>query len=108
MVKAAVLAHGQCQLADGSVAGMWRVPNVRELFSLIDFGFFGPALSNAAGTAHWVDGNPFVDVLSTEFWSSTTVPGNPATAFSVDLGNGHADGHPKQDLGPVWFVREGP
>src|SRR5882672_9857768 len=40
------LASGSCGLLDGSLPGDWRLPNGRELHSLIDFGFFGPALSN--------------------------------------------------------------
>src|SRR4029077_7087490 len=28
----------------------WRLPNIRELFSLVDFAFNGKFLSNAAGT----------------------------------------------------------
>jgi hypothetical protein len=32
------LASGICGLADGSVAGDWRLPNVKELQSLVDFG----------------------------------------------------------------------
>jgi hypothetical protein len=66
------LANGQCGLSDGSVAGDWRLPNVKELQSLIDFGFSNPALSNAAGTAKWTEGNTFSGVLSTPYWSSTT------------------------------------
>jgi hypothetical protein len=38
------LANGQCSLTDGSVAGDWRLPNVRELESLVDFGQFNPSL----------------------------------------------------------------
>src|SRR5262249_14576398 len=38
------LAHGQCGLSDRSVAGDWRLPNVKELQSLIDFGQLSPAL----------------------------------------------------------------
>ena len=52
------LASGSCGLTDGSVAGAWRLSNVKELESLIDFGFIGPALSNAAGTAQWMAGTP--------------------------------------------------
>ena len=44
------LANGQCGLTDGSVAGDWRLPNIKELVSLVDYGFYGPTLSNAAGT----------------------------------------------------------
>jgi hypothetical protein len=106
---ATTLASGQCGLMDGSSAGDWRLPNVKELQSLIDFGFFGPALSNTAGTAQWTDGNPFSGVRSTEYWSSTTYVNGPDHAWSVDLGDGNARGsdHPKVDSGPVWPVRGG-
>lgn len=100
------LASGQCALADGSVAGDWRLPNVREIHSLIDFGFFGLALSNTAGTDQWTDGDVFVSVRSSEYWSSTTYAGSPEdAAWSVDLGSGNATVHPKVDGGLVWPVR---
>ena len=38
------LASGSCGLSDGSMAGDWRLPNVNELRSLIDWGNFSPAL----------------------------------------------------------------
>ena len=41
------LSSGACGLTDGSVAGAWRLPNVRELHSLIDFGALNPALPAA-------------------------------------------------------------
>ena len=31
------LADGECNLTDGSVAGDWRLPNVREFESLVDY-----------------------------------------------------------------------
>ena len=100
------LTSGQCALADGSVAGDWRLPNVRELHTLIDFGFFGPALSDAAGTTQWTDGDVFLNVRSSEYWSSTTYAGSPDdSAWSVDLGSGNATVHPKADGGLVWAVR---
>ncbi len=38
------LANGQCGLNDASEAGDWRLPNRRELFSLIDDSQSSPAL----------------------------------------------------------------
>ena len=44
----------------------WRLPNVRELFSLLDFSELGPALPS---------GHPFIGVQFTDFyWSSTAYP----------------------------------
>jgi len=60
------LADGQCGLSDGSVAGDWRLPNIRELHSLVDFSNNNPALP---------DNHPFYpeDVLRTgTYWSSTS------------------------------------
>ena len=37
------LASGSAGLTDGSVAGDWRLPNVKELQSLIDFAYDNPA-----------------------------------------------------------------
>src|SRR5262249_30061633 len=34
----------------GSHQTDWRLPNIRELHSLVNFAFFVPAISNAAGT----------------------------------------------------------
>jgi hypothetical protein len=41
------LVNGRCGLTDGSEPGDWRIPNVRELQSLIDFGFYQPGLTAA-------------------------------------------------------------
>ena len=37
----------------------WRLPNVRELHSLVDFAFFSPAISNAGGTGIGSNSDPF-------------------------------------------------
>jgi hypothetical protein len=57
------LASGSCGLTDGSNAGEWRLPNVKELTSLIDYSQFNPALPS---------GHPFNNVQSNRYWSSTT------------------------------------
>jgi hypothetical protein len=58
------LADGQCGLVDGSNPGDWRLPNLRELLSLIDYGNAGPALPS---------GHPFTGVRASFYWTSTTV-----------------------------------
>jgi 2',3'-cyclic-nucleotide 2'-phosphodiesterase (5'-nucleotidase family) len=44
LIDASNLKSGMAGLTDGSKAGDWRLPNVRELHSLIDFGRGTPAL----------------------------------------------------------------
>jgi Protein of unknown function (DUF1566). len=44
------LADGACGLSDDSEAGNWRLPNIKELQSLVDFAYANPALPNTAGT----------------------------------------------------------
>jgi hypothetical protein len=72
LTNANTLATGSCGLTDNSVAGDWRLPNVKELQSLIHFGLGSPALLNTAGTAKWTEGDAFSGVESTKYWSSTT------------------------------------
>ena len=69
------LKSGQCGLNDGSRAGDWRLPNARELQSLIDFAYSGPALSNAAGTGKY-NGDTFTGGGGPSYWSSTTFAGD--------------------------------
>jgi hypothetical protein len=46
------LVEDECGLTDDYELGDWRLPTVRELMSLIDYGYEEPALSNLAGTGH--------------------------------------------------------
>ncbi len=59
-------------LDDGSVEGEWRLPNRLELASLLHLGYVQPAVPNTAGTGKWTtNGDPFNDVISELYWSST-------------------------------------
>jgi hypothetical protein len=68
------LASGQCGLSDGSIPGMWRLPTKDEWEVMIDRNYSYPALSNAAGTAQWMEGDAFFGVPKNGdycYWSST-------------------------------------
>ena len=70
------LASGICHLADGSKSGDWRLPNVRELQSLVDYGTSNPALPDPKGA-------PFSDFQVSVYWSSTTNAFRPVGAWVV-------------------------
>jgi hypothetical protein len=102
--------EGDCGLSDGSVAGDWRLPNRFELESLLDLAFVEPALSNAAGTAQWVEGDAFSGVQSADmlfYWSSTTLAGTTGAAWDVTMSNGFVGNANKTDESFVWPVRGG-
>jgi Protein of unknown function (DUF1566) len=93
------LASDGTNLTDGSSAGEWRLPNVREIFSLIDFSQYNPALPTA--------GYPFTNVQSRYYWSSTTYEGDSTSAWHVHMNDGNVCGASKGSSSSVWPVRAG-
>ncbi|MBF0205235.1 MAG: DUF1566 domain-containing protein [Desulfamplus sp.] len=95
------LANGSCGLTDGSTAGNWRLPNIKELQSLIDFAYSGPALS----------ANPFTSVELNNYWTSTTLANsntistNTRSAVVISLSSGAVSSATKTLTRYVWPVR---
>lgn len=100
-------SSGDCGLSDGSVAGQWRLPNVRELQSLAHYGLVAPAVPNTAGTGQSTEGDPFSSVQPTNYWTSTTTVASADGAWWVSMWDGSADNAPKTNTYAVWPVQGG-
>lgn len=91
----AALAHARDQAR--STGGAWRLPNVKELASLVDRSKSDPAIDPVAFPATPV----------TKFWSSSPVVGHSYYAWGVDFYNGFVDDTDRYDSFPVRLVRAG-
>ncbi|GJQ59845.1 MAG: hypothetical protein SCALA701_26460 [Candidatus Scalindua sp.] len=108
MDTCAALADGISGLTDGSAAGDWYLPNIRVLHSLVNYGISTPAVSNTSGTGKWTAGDPFNNVQSAFYWSSTTSASDTTVAWGVNLNSGSVGNGNKPIGGRVWCVRGGP
>ncbi|MDZ7744280.1 MAG: DUF1566 domain-containing protein [Candidatus Saccharibacteria bacterium] len=90
------LANGSCGLTDGSSAGDWRLPNVRELYSVLDFGHYNPSI---------VSGHPFTNLQTDSYWTSTTRAPNTSDAWRTSITSGGVGARDKSLGAFVWPVR---
>lgn len=91
----------------GYWADDWRLPNIKELQSLVDFGYVAPSLSDAEGKWQWSEGDPFTDVRSSFYWSSTTHAYFTTAAWYVRFWDGFVERNEKTNIHYVWCVRGG-
>ncbi|MEI8140975.1 MAG: DUF1566 domain-containing protein [bacterium] len=99
LTDCATLNSGEGGLTDASVEGDWRLPNVKELESLIDFGSYNPPLPV---------GHPFTGVQGGTYWSSSTRKDDTTGAWIVYLNSGNVAYTSKAGVSFVWPVRGGP
>ena len=94
------LESGEVGVSDGSKAGQWRLPNVREIESLVDYGK-APDASGCIPSGH-----PFQNLRPSSYWTSTTVASGPSQAMFIILGVGPSIFEDKDHKFFVWPVRD--
>ncbi len=85
----------------------WRLPTVQEMQSLVHYGFYNPAMSNAAGTKPWQPDDVFSNAKSDNYWTSTPDAGNPDFAWRTRFDRGLVFTEHKSYPFYVWPVRGG-
>jgi hypothetical protein len=103
----------------------WRLPTIKELYSLMDFRGTDPSGPDTSGLIPFIDTNYFdfgygdeaagERVIDAQFWSSNaylgTVFGNQTCTFGLNLADGRIKCYPSGTSGPsaklnyVYFVR---
>ncbi len=114
------LADNGGDLTDGSKAGDWYLPNIKELLSLIHYGLGPPVVPDTSGTGGWSQGDPFNNLTDSTYWSSNVFLWSPLNeAWAIDMRTGDTviletevewwDPHlpDAPDDASVWCVRGG-
>jgi quinol monooxygenase YgiN len=97
------LHSGAYGLRDGSAPGDWRLPNIREAESVVDYGQFAPCLPNRGSDA--LGNDIFEDLRPSSYWTSTSVTVAPKEAMFIIYGVGPSIFESKEHPFFVWPVR---
>ena len=66
-----------------------RLPNLRELLSLLHYGYFDPAICNTQGDGKWSYADPFyLFATDTYYWTATTSATGSNFAWAVNIYHG--------------------
>ncbi len=86
----------------------WRMPNLREMHSIVTLQYCAPSLSDETGTNKWTENHPFTGVKSENYWANTTSASDVTKAWIVYLKSGSMYVMSKTALTQyVWPVRGG-
>lgn len=86
----------------------WRLPNKKELESLVDCRYAAPALPNTTGVGQLTDGDPFAGVQpSGVYWSSSAYAASNGAAWALSLSDGSVIDQFLTNACYVWSVRAG-
>ncbi|MFZ3137756.1 MAG: DUF1566 domain-containing protein, partial [Thermodesulfovibrionales bacterium] len=77
----------------------WRLPNVKELESMIKYG--------TSGSAVWLNTEGFAKMKSFPYWSSTTYQSDAKKAWAVDMKKANTVLKKKNNTNYLWPVRGG-
>lgn len=111
----AALEDDGTTLTDGSAAGDWRLPNMKELLSLVDYGKINPALPTGHPFTNVQSPFYFVEYSSTgwegtyneAYWTGTTTRGKTDYAWMVNMYYGQSIMTYKEENNYIWPVRGG-
>ncbi len=95
-----LLANNIGGLTDGSSAGDWRLANVKEYFSLLDFS------RGNSGQNMLPAGHPFSNTTSQIYWASNTAEWFTTQAYTVGLGTGTVSTQSKINSYRFFAVRQ--
>lgn len=102
LTKVNALEDGDCGLTDKSDPGDWRLPNIRELFSVFHLDWYlGPIPTDSPFTASNILYNQFASQ-----WSSTVYKTDPTKAWGIRSGDVTLEDQDQPMF--VWPVRGGP
>ncbi|MCJ7603288.1 MAG: DUF1566 domain-containing protein, partial [Desulfobulbaceae bacterium] len=103
LTACAVLADDGVTLTDGSAPGDWRLPNPKELLSLVDYYSVGYVSSKLPA------GHPFDNARGATYWTGTTYNyyNSTSRAFQLSSNDGRVFPMDKTNRYRIWPVRGG-